>query len=109
MIHVFPYSKRRGTVAAEMKEQIPESVKHERVRILSEISREIRAGILDKKIAEGKAVDVLFESSRDGYAYGHTDDFIEVKVKTAKKLHGLFRSVALISHDGDVCEGKIIE
>ena len=109
MIHVFPYSKRKGTVAAEMKDQIPEAVKHERVRILSEISREIRAEILNKKIAEGKTVDVLFESARDGYAYGHTDDFIEVRVKTAKKLHGLFRSVALISHDGDVCEGKIIE
>ena len=109
MIHVFPYSKRKGTVAAEMKEQIPEAVKHERVRILSEISREIRAEILDGKISEGKSVDVLFETCRDGYAHGHTDDFIEVRVKTDKILHGLFRSVELISHDGEICEGKIID
>jgi threonylcarbamoyladenosine tRNA methylthiotransferase MtaB len=109
MIHVFPYSKRKGTVAAEMKGQIPEAVKRERVRILSEISREIRAEILDKKIAEGVPVDVLFETCRDGYACGHTDDFIEVKVKTDKALHSLFRKVRLISHDGDVCEGILVE
>ena len=108
MIHVFPYSKRKGTVASEMKVQIPESVKHERVKILTEISREIRAKILNEKIAEGKHVEVLFETLRDGYAYGHTSDFIEVKVKTRKKLHGLFRSVKLISHDGEVCEGIFV-
>ena len=105
MIHVFPYSIRKGTVAATMKDQVPEHIKHERVRILTEISREIRRKILDEKIAEGKSVEVLFETTRDGYAHGHTDDFIEVKVKTHKKLHGLFRKVKLISHDGDICEG----
>lgn len=109
MIHVFPYSKRKGTVAATMKDQIPECVKKERVHRLSEISREIRSKILDEKIAEGKTVSVLFETCADGYAKGHTADFIEVRVKTDKSLHGLFRNVILISHNGDVCEGKIAE
>ena len=109
MIHVFPYSKRRGTVAAEMKGQIPESVKHERVKVLTGISREIRSRILDEKIANGSPIEVLFETCRDGFAHGHTSDFIEVRVKTDKNLHGLFRSVSLISHDGDVCEGRIID
>lgn len=105
MIHVFPYSKRKGTLAANMKGQIPEHIKHERVRILTEISREIRSQILDEKIADNAPVEVLFETLRDGYAYGHTADFVEVKVKTEKKLHGLFRSVKLISHDGEMCDG----
>ena len=109
MIHVFPYSKRKGTVAAEMKDQIPESVKKERVAKLSEISREIRSEILDEKIAEGKVTDVLFETFREGYAHGHTADFIEVKVKTSKRLQGLVRSVKLISHNGEVCEGIFVE
>ena len=109
MIHVFPYSKRKGTVAAYMKDQIPEAVKHERVRILTEISREIRAEILDRRIAEDGATEVLFETCRDGFAFGHTSDFIEVKVKTDKQLHGLFRSVKLISHDGDICEGVFVD
>ncbi len=109
MIHVFPYSKRKGTVAAEMKGQIPEAVKKERVATLSQISREIRAEILDEKITEDRPVEVLFETCEGGFAHGHTADFIEVRVKTDKKLHGLFRSVKLISHDGDVCEGVFVE
>ena len=109
MIHVFPYSKRKGTIAAAMKEQIPEATKHERVRILSEISREIRAEILDEKIAQNTPVEVLFETCRDGYAHGHTADFIEVRVKTNKMLHGLLRSVTLVSHDGDVCNGNLLD
>ncbi|MBQ8408046.1 MAG: tRNA (N(6)-L-threonylcarbamoyladenosine(37)-C(2))-methylthiotransferase MtaB [Clostridia bacterium] len=109
MIHVFPYSKRKGTVAAQMNGQVPEQIKRERVRILTEISREIRGKILDGKIAKGDPVEVLFESSSKGYAYGHTADFIEVKVKTDKQMHGLFRQVRLLSHDGDVCEGVLAE
>lgn len=105
MIHVFPYSKRKGTVAAEMKDQIPESVKKERVHKLTEISREIRAEILDQKIAENKNVTVLFETCAGGYAHGHTEDFIEIRVRTDKMLHGLFREVTLVSHNGDICEG----
>ena len=109
MIHVFPYSKRKGTVAAEMKDQIPESVKKERVAKLTQISREIRAEILDDKVAEDLPIDVLFETTRDGYAHGHTADFIEVKVKTSKRLNGFVRSVKLISHDGEVCEGVFVD
>ena len=109
MIHVFPYSKRKGTVAAEMKGQLPESVKKERVAILTNISREIRTEILDEMIAESKISTVLFETASDGFAHGHTADFIEVRVKTSKPLHGLFRKVRLTSHDGDVCEGILIE
>ena len=109
MIHVFPYSKRKGTVAAQMKDQVPEGVKKERVAILSQISREIRSKILDKKVACGNEVEVLFETCEGGFAHGHTSDFIEVKVETDKKLHGLFRNVRLISHDGDVCLGILVE
>lgn len=109
MIHVFPYSKRKGTVAAAMKDQIPEQIKHERVLELSRISREIRSEILEEKVQNGTICEVLFETCSDGYAHGHTADFVEVKVKTDKKLHGVFRSVKLTSHDGDACEGVLVE
>lgn len=109
MMHVFPYSKRRGTVAADMKGQVAENIKHQRVAILSDISREIRSGILDREIAAMSIKEVLFETCSEGYAYGHTDDFIEVRVKTDKNLHSLFRKVRLLSHNGDICEGILIE
>ena len=80
------------------------SEKDERVVMGIDLDGEIIGWINDTGI-EGKSVEVLFETTRDGYTHGHTDDFIEVKVKTHKKLHGLFRKVKLISHDGDICEG----
>lgn len=108
MIHVFPYSIRKGTVAAEMKNQVPEHIKHERVRILNEISREIRARILDETVKNENVAEVLFETHRAGYASGHTADFVEVRVRTDKKLNGLIRAVKLTGHDGDVCEGVLL-
>ena len=46
-IHVFPYSRREGTPAATMKDQVPEAVKHERVNLLSRISEDSCKAILD--------------------------------------------------------------
>lgn len=106
MMHVFPYSKRKDTPAANMKGQLPEPAKRERVHTLSAIAQGIRSEILDGMI--GKEADVLFESFDSGYAYGHTSSFIEVKVKTDKKMHSVFRRVKIVSHDGNVCEGNFI-
>ncbi len=109
MVHAFPYSKRRGTPAAEMKEQIPEDIKKQRVHMLTEICREVRCEMLDAIIAEGKPVTVLFESYDGEYASGHTADFVEVKVKSDRELHGMLFPVNLISHNGSFCDGALIK
>jgi len=105
MVHAFPYSKRKGTPAATMKEQVPEDIKKQRVHILTAISSEVRARTLDKIIADGNPQEVLFESYDGEYSTGHTQDFIEVKVKTDTEMHGQMATVRLISHDGGSCEG----
>ncbi len=105
MIHAFPYSKRKGTLAAAMKDQIPENVKKERVHVLSEIAQGIRSELLDKAISSSEPVEVLFETFSDGFVVGHTADFIEVKVRCDTPMHGELARVKLISHDGNVCEG----
>ena len=106
MVHVFPYSKRRGTVAAGMRDQLEKSVKHERVQALSQKAEQIRREILDSLM--GQTVSVLFESHSGGFAFGHTPEFVEVKVKSECTLHAKTHSVRLISHDGTVCLGEII-
>jgi threonylcarbamoyladenosine tRNA methylthiotransferase MtaB len=108
MVHAFPYSKRAGTMAAQMPNQIPEPIKHERVRIISEISTEVRRDILADTVSKGAPVSVLFESSNGGYAYGHTPDFIEVRVKTDETLHGVVRNVKLLAYSCDFCEGIFV-
>ncbi len=106
MVHVFPYSSRRGTPAAVMKDQITETVKKERVHILSSIAADVRASIFDEIISQDKTVEVLFESFDGEYASGHTADFIEVKIKSRHEMHGILSDVKLISHNGDVCLGE---
>ena len=51
---------------------------------------------------------MLFETFEGGMATGHTPDFLEVSVKVSDSLHGQILPVRLISHDGTVCSGELI-
>jgi len=105
MIHVFPYSKRDGTVAASMPGQLPESVKHERVKTLSALQDNIREGILKEYI--GKTVDVLFETYENGISYGHTANFIEVASPSPCALHAKTVTVTIESVKDGRCYGTL--
>ncbi len=106
MIHVFPYSRRRGTEADQMKDQISEEIKHQRVQILSDRQSAIRKRILESEI--GKTAEVLFETFQDGLAIGHTDSFIEVKCPSAEPLHACLLPVRITGTDGISCTGEIL-
>ena len=81
-IHVFPYSKRDGTPAAAMRDQVPEAVKHGRVAVLSRISEESCGAVLDGVLRDPRPLTILPETRGDGFVLGHTPDFLEVKVLT---------------------------
>lgn len=101
MIHVFPYSKRAGTVAARMKNQVDEQIKKSRVSELSALACEIRSKILNS--LEGTETEVLFETLKNGYAYGHTAQFVEVMAECERDIRGEVHKVKIISNDGNVC------
>ena len=103
MMHIFPYSKRAGTSAAEMKGQIDGNTKRQRAAELACVAKEIRSEVLRSRVADAPVCQVLFETYRDGVAYGHTADFIEVAFKTKIPLHSEFKDVRLVSTDGDIC------
>ncbi len=107
MIHVFPYSKRQGTPAALMEDQVEETDKHKRVAALSACSEEIRKEILDGEV--GKTVQVLFERFSGGQASGHTPNFIEVSCLSQTPLDGEIRTVRIMSHDTNQCHGILTE
>ncbi len=111
MIHVFPYSKRVGTPAAIMPDQIPNTIKKQRVAMLSSLAADIRSELLDERIATNSPVSVLFETFENGIAVGHTPDFIEVRVPTPTSLHANTRRVRLLAKtaDGIGCIGQLIE
>ena len=76
-IHVFPYSRRKGTVADTMP-QVNESIKKDRVNRLLELSKELEILYMEKHI--GKKDTVLIETNRDGYSVGHTGNYLLVKL-----------------------------
>lgn len=77
-VHVFPYSRRSGTVAADMAEQVPGDVKKDRVRRLLALSKELETEYMKKFI--GKTLPVLMEVNRTEYSLGHTSNYLLVKV-----------------------------
>ena len=106
MIHVFPYSKRAGTPAAEMLGQIAETVKHERVHRLSEAAKEVRQHILDRMT--GRVCEVLTETYDAPNAYGHTDNFVEVSFPLQEFQHAKTVCVRITGNNGNICFGEPI-
>ena len=96
-IHVFPYSRREDTPAATMPNQVPESIKKERVAWLSEEAARIRREILEDMIRTSPVQTVLFEQTADGRTYtGHTPTFAEVAAASDTDLVGVERPVRLV-------------
>ena len=77
-IHVFPYSERRGTKAMELEGHVDPKIKKERAKRLLEVSKELENNYFSSFI--GRDVVVLVEEFRDGYSYGHTDNYLHVKI-----------------------------
>lgn len=81
-IHVFPYSRRQGTPAADMPNQIPRSIKAARVRDLIKIGKESRQRYSKKFI--DKRLELLVETvDSDGSVRGHTRNYLELKLPPA--------------------------
>ena len=88
--HVFPYSKRQGTVAAARKDQVDEAVKKQRSAVLLKLDEQNA-----KKYREsfaGQTVTVLFEETKEIqgrlYQIGHTDKYVMIAKETAENLSG---------------------
>ena len=77
-IHVFPYSKREGTKASSMSNQVPENIKKERVKELLKLSLELEKGYYQLFI--GKNLEVLIEKSIDCVSTGHTKNYLKVEI-----------------------------
>ena len=76
-LHVFTYSRRPGTPAAAMKEQVPEQVKKERTNRLLELSETKKCFFYHEHAGENRPV--LWESEEaDGRMFGFTDNYIKV-------------------------------
>ena len=77
-IHVFPYSRRKGTKADLMNGQIDEKIKKERSRILVDVSKELEIEYMNKFL--NQEVEFIPETYKDGFIYGHTGNYLNIKM-----------------------------
>lgn len=98
-MHIFKYSKRKGTQAAQMKDQILDQVKAGRSSILLELEREMSKEFREQ--FRGKQLSVLFEEKKElgnkTYWIGHSPEYVKVAMETAENLENKIRQCNLVS------------
>lgn len=106
-LHIFPYSVREGTEAAQMKGQLPGNVKSERLHRLSASQAIIKKELLDSYVEAHRdlPVCVLVEEVKNGKLFGHSEHYAEVMFEGLECLVGSSVPVKLISTDGELCFG----
>ncbi len=104
--HVFPYSVRSGTLAADMPYQIPKDLKILRVKQAIAESQKQTKNVLTGFL--GKCFPVLYESSQnDIYYEGYTPNYILVKVKSDKDIRGEIIDTYIDSCEDGYCIGHL--
>lgn len=99
-MHVFPFSLRQGTKAENLPNHIETEEKKARARRLLEVSRELELNYYNKYI--NKEVEVLVEETKDGVSFGHTGNYLYVKIN--KELeHNTFVTVKITSIEYPYC------
>ncbi len=105
-MHIFPYSRRTGTPAATMPNQLSNAIKTERASRATAVSQAMQQSYLTGFV--GKTVPVLFEEERDGVWRGYTPQYIEVH-SNGTDLHNAVRQVQVITAEQNHLFGRIEE
>lgn len=109
-IHTFPYSKRRGTIGAEMENQVPDNVKNSRATIIKEISKEKLNNFIKKNI--GKTLEVLIEKHPDKHSQnlkGMTRNYLTVQIPSDRTdLFNTLQMVKLVKFENGKIYGELV-
>ena len=103
-IHVFPYSRRPGTVADKMPNQLDRATKARRSKDIRALAAKTHREYLEANA--GKTLAVLFETEENGVWQGHSDTYIEVQAK-GESLRGIVKNVKITGISGDKLVGEI--
>lgn len=103
-MHIFPYSRRTGTPAAKMPDQIPNAVKEDRAHRAGALARRLEEAYLDSWV--GETLPVLFEEEKDGLWRGHAPNYVEVFAQ-GEGLHNVERLVKILRREGTALIGAV--
>ena len=106
-MHIFSYSRRSGTPAAEYKDQVPEDEKKRRVQVMQELA-ERKAAEFQKRFIN-RQLTVLFEPEHDGKMEGLTGNYIRVHTNGNDTFQGKLCNVHMEKPYDDGLWGSIID
>lgn len=108
--HIFKYSRREGTKAAAMQEQIPEQLKHERSQKLLELDEQRRIEYMDQFL--GHQVEILIEEQieRNGIKYwaGYTSEYIRAAVKSEEVLQNCLIEATVVDRQQNLLLSELV-
>lgn len=109
-IHTFPYSKRKGTIGAEMENQVPDDVKNSRATIIKEISKEKLNKFIEKNL--GKTLEILIEKHPDKHSQnlkGMTRNYLTVQIPSDRTdLFNTLQMVKLVKFENSKIYGELV-
>ena len=104
-MHIFPYSIRPGTKAAEMGGQLSNTVKAKRAMEAQKLADEMESEYLNSCV--GKILTVLFETEKDGMSIGHAANYTQVCVHNGQ-LRKIVENVQIIGVIDKMLVGKLV-
>lgn len=90
-IHVFPYSIRLGTSAANMPNQVDESIKKERVKKLMDLSETMEKEYYNKFV--GKELDILVEECDNNVSVGHSSNYLMIRLNEKLEVGQIYKRI----------------
>lgn len=102
-LHVFPYSRRDHTAAAQMSGHLENKIKKERASRLANLSKQVYTAYKQNFI--GKEVSVIFEKEKDGKLIGHSSEYLEVAAAAPLAWLHTMHTVRITALDGDLLVG----
>ena len=103
--HIFAYSRREGTVAYGLPNQVSNAEKSARSKQMIEATLQTEYAFLDKLI--GTSHEVLFEQEQDGFFEGYTKNYCRVKVKSEGITTGEILTVKITDRENDALIAEI--
>ena len=94
-LHVFSYSERQNTKAIKIKNKVSKTKKAERSLAMRELSKELKLSF--EKSFVGSTREVLFEYQIDNQWFGHSDNYLPVRVNTKENLKNSIENVNIVN------------
>lgn len=106
MMHIFPYSRRKNTEADNLPNHLEKEIIENRTKILLNLAKKLQKNYL-KQMINTEAVVLIEQKKQDEY-FGHTSNYVEVKVKSTQNIINKMVRV-LITNIDNQCEADILE